>query len=121
MVRANDGIVVAGGGWHLYNSHSTVHATETGVVPTASLYDELREGLNDLSQEMNRKEQRETADAGNAPLVLPVIVECTTGRVLSASVIAGSEFLYIQAVNENIFDIIDVVEQEIQEDVFTRP
>ena len=118
VVRANDGIVVAGGGWHLYNSHSTVHATETGVVPTASLYDELREGLNDLSQEMNRKEQRETADAGNAPLVLPVIVECTTGRVLSASVIAGSEFLYIQAVNENIFDIIDVVEQEIQEDVF---
>lgn len=115
VVRAADGVVVAGGNWSLYNLKEPVHVTESGVVPSASLYQELREALDTLMLDEASKQNKEEASGDTS--IPTAVIECSTGRIVSASMIPGSGLIYIQAVGEDMFDVIDEIKRDIDDDV----
>ena len=114
VIRADDGSVVAGGGWDLYQSTNRVHVTNTSLVPRELLYEELVEELTALILAEDRRDKSGEEAVVSIPTA---VVECSTGRIVSASAIPGSNLIYIQSVDEVIFEVIDDIKKDIDDDV----
>ena len=114
LVRIADGTVVATDQWSIYSSAETVHAIEvTDVLQYPVFYDMLKDGIDHAKQEKKAFDDQHHEDH-----VFPTAVaECTTGRIMSASELPGGDFIYIQAVGAQVFDVIDQLKHEIEHDV----
>jgi hypothetical protein len=116
LVRASDGIVVAGGIWSIYGSPETVHATEvTEVIGHPAFYDQLMDGLDQVHHHQEHYgDDQEFLDNHSFPTD---VLECITGEIMSVSVLPGGDFVYFQAVGAEIFDVIDQLDLDIDQDV----
>lgn len=103
LVREEDGIVVAGGSWELYDSRELTHASETEVVDGKS--------YAQVMQELELAKSTRQASTATA------IAECASGRVLSAAALPGSPFVYVQAVGPEVFEVVNHVKRSIDQDI----
>ncbi|CAB9519606.1 expressed unknown protein [Seminavis robusta] len=123
LVNMKDGIVVAGGDWSWYESRTPVHVTDVkDVIGTPQFYEDLKAGIERSRREhanKKKKHKKKDGEKKGAPkeIIATAVVECTSGRVMSASALPGTDFIYVQAVTEEVFDVIDQLKYDIDQDV----
>lgn len=112
LVREN-GQVMAGAA-ELHTTRDIKYATDmTDVIHDAKFYGELLEELEKNKAEENAAQKERKSSIRTATSVM----ECTTGRVLSASALPGTDFIYVQSVSEEVFEVIDDIKRSIDQDV----